>query len=192
MALAAVSYRRMLEGLLPPGRLWRFVDGLLTPLLLGCADELARLDARAGFLLEEAHAPSTDELLPEYESELGLAPVGTDAARVARVVARMVARQRFRPVDFQIALAPILGLDVDDVVVVETSRATAVAMGVEREIFRFFIFRDPTEPGTYDLAGAQELVDQIKPSHTLGHVVESIDFLCDDPHSLCDRDLLGA
>lgn len=193
MALDAAAYQRMLMRLLPPGRLWRMIgDGLLPLLMLGCADELERLDARAAALLNESVAALADELLPEYERDLGLDPVGSAADRKARVVARLLARQRYRPIDFKTALAPLLGQDAADVVVIETSHAEAVTMDDEREIFRFFIYRDPTAPGTYDIDGAQDLVDTIKPSHTAGHVIESVDFLCDDPYSLCDRDLLGA
>ena len=192
MGLMAASYQRMLKALLPPGRLRRVVDSILSAVLLGSADELERLDGRAGVLLAESVPSAADELLEEYEADLDLDPVGTDSERVARVVGRYVARQRYRPVDFQTALALILGQAAAAVVVMETSHAQAVAMGDAREIFRFFIYRDPTAPGTYDVAGAQALVDAIKPSHTLGHVIESINFLCDDPHSLTDRDLLGA
>jgi hypothetical protein len=32
----------------------------------------------------------------------------------------------------------------------------------------------------------------MQPDHTVGTVIESIAFKCDDAHSLCDRDLLGA
>jgi Uncharacterised protein conserved in bacteria (DUF2313) len=178
--------------LLPPGRLWRFLDAHLSDLFLGAADELARLDARGDDLLNEAEPSTATELLPEFERELGLDQAPTIEERRARVVARTVARQRYRPVDFRISLAPLLGQEPDDVVVIERSHAEAVAMGDDREIFRFFIYRDPSLPGDYFLESAQAQVDKIKPSHTKGHVIESIDFLCDDPFSLCDRDLLGA
>lgn len=165
---------------------------VLSKLLEGCADVLERIHVRAGHLLEEADPRTADELLPEHESELDLESDGTLEERQARVVARHVARQRFRPVDFQTALAPLLGQDPEDVVVIERSRADAVAMADDREIYRFFIYHDPTLPGAYYLASAQALVDQIKPSHTAGHVIESVNMLCDDPFSLCDRDILGA
>jgi hypothetical protein len=193
VGVIAEQYQRMLAALLPPSRLWRLVgDSVIRKLLLGSADELERLHGRYLDLLDESIPSDVDELLEEYERELELEAEGTDAERRARVVARYIARQRYRPVDFQLALAPLLGMAAADVVVLETSHAVAVAMGDHREIFRFFIFRDPTEPGTYDVDGAQALIDDIKPSHTQGHVIESIDFLCDDPYSLCDRDLLGA
>lgn len=177
--------------LLPRGRLWEQIGPTLHALALGCADELARLDARAIALIEESHPDAATELLPEFEAELDLERASTTEERRARVVARTVARQRYRPVDFQVALAPLLGQDAEDVVVLERSHADAVAMGDDREIFRFFIYRDPTLPGDYFVAAAQDLVDTIKASHTAGHVIESVSFLCDDPYSLCDRDVLA-
>jgi len=107
-------------------------------------------------------------------------------------VSKTVQNQGFRPADFQQEMAPLLGQDPADVVVLERSRAVAIAVGDDREIFRFFVYRDPTLPGTYFLSSAQQHIDAMKPDHTVGYVIESINFLCDDPHSLCDRDLLGA
>lgn len=187
------SYQRMLTSLLPPGKLWRLIGGsFLSSLLLACADELVRIDGRAGNLLAESIPSTAVELLPEYESELEIASTGTIAERQARIVARHVARQRYRPADFQLALAPLLGQASTAVVVIERTAALAASMGDVREIFRFFIYRDPTSPGAYYLADAQLLVDAIRPTHTAGHVIESINLLCDDPFSLCDRDILGA
>lgn len=192
---ASDRYAGMLKALLPPGRLWRLVgESLLSALFQGCADELGRLDGRVDNLLDEADPSTAVELLPEYESELALADGSalTIAERQARIVGRLVARQRYRPADFQAALAPLLGQAAADVVVIERTTAQAAAMNDVREIFRFFIYRDPTVTGSYFLDSAQAIVDQIKPSHTIGHVIESENFLCDDPYSLCDRDILGA
>jgi hypothetical protein len=187
-------YTRMMINLLPPGKVWRLIPGASTlyALLDGLAVSLTRLDRRARDLLVESHPPTAFELLPEYEAELDLDEASTTAERQARIVARTIARQRYRPVDFQNALAPLFGVDPVDVVVIETSHADAVAIGDVREIFRFYIYRNPSLPGLYYVDSAQELVDQIKPSHTAGHIIESIDFLCDSPLDLCDRDLLGA
>lgn len=184
---------RLLSALLPPSGLWRLLAGdVLTRVLVGCADELDRVDLRVRALLEESDPSTTTELLPEYERELGLASTGTVAERQARVVARTVARQRYRPADFRAALAPLLGQAVADVEVLERTAAMADAMGDVREIFAFFVYRDPAAPGAYYLAAAQALVDAIKPTHTAGQVIESIDFACDDVYSLCDSDLVGA
>lgn len=192
-AVDANAYTRMMMALLPPGKVWRLITGsTLFNLLAACADELGRLEGRSVNLLDEADPSKTLELLPEYERELDLPSTGTNGERVARIVAREIARQRFRPVDFQNALTGLLGLAPASVVVIERTHAAALAMGDAREIYRFFIYRDPALPGTYYLASAQALVDDIKPSHTIGTMIESINFLCDDPYSLCDRDLLGA
>jgi hypothetical protein len=194
-SVIAGPYARMMAALLPPGKLWRLdAESILSKLFEACADELGRLDSRVGDLLNEADPSTADELLPEYERELELSGgAGISVAeRQARVVARTIARQRFRPVDFQNALAPILGQLPGDVVVIERSHAFAASIGDDREIYRFFVYRDPGLLGDYFLESAQELVDKIKPTHTAGHVIESIDFLCDDPFSLCDRDILGA
>lgn len=186
-----LAYASMLINLLPPGKLWRLVASQLRNLFVGAADELARLHARVDDLLAESVPTTLDELLAEAEAELDLEPTGTTAERQARVIARLLARQRYRPVDFQNALALLLGQAPGSVVVVERTPAQAAATGDAREIFRFFIYRDPTAPGTYYLDSAQALIDQIKPSHTVGSMIESVNFLYDDPHSLYDRDLRG-
>lgn len=192
VARPAEVYASMLRSLLPPGKLWRVAGSVLSKLFLGCADELARIDIRTGDLRNEADPTTALELLPEHELDLDLeAGSGSIDERRARVVARRVSRQRFRPVDFQTALASLLALDPSDVVIVEHTRAFCLAIGDDREIFRFFVYRDPTLPGTYFLDSAQEMLDEIDPSHTVGQVIESIDFAYDDPFSLYDRDLLG-
>jgi uncharacterized protein YmfQ (DUF2313 family) len=191
MQPSAEAYARMLKSLLPPG-IWRTdADGKLGKLLLACGDELARISGRAADLIEEADPRTADELLPDFERLLDLSSDGTMAERRARVVAHLVLRQGYRPQDFREVLAPLLGLDPDDVVVIERGRDFAIAIDDAQEIYRFFVYRDPTEPGDYFLDSAQAVVDAMKPSHTAGHVIESVDFLCDDEFSLCDRDILG-
>jgi len=168
------------------------IASVLYQVLLACADELARVDSRAYDLLDEADPRTAVELLPEYERELELVAAPSVAERQANVAARIILQQGFRPADFQTALALLLGLAPADVVVIERTRAFCISVGDDRAIFEFFIYRNPALPGTYFLASAQAAVDKMKPSHTLGTVIESVSFLCDDPFSLCDRDLLGA
>jgi uncharacterized protein YmfQ (DUF2313 family) len=188
---SAAAYGRMLRGLLPPAR-WKLVPGgILYEVLEAAAEELARVDGRGIDLLAESDPRRSSDLLPDFEEMLELASSGTFAERRARVVALLIRRQRVRPVDYQQALAGLLGQAPVDVVVIETSRADAIAMQDNTAIYRFFIFRDPAEPGSYDLAAAQDLVDRMAHSHTRGYVIESDNFLCDDPYSLCDRDILG-
>lgn len=187
------AYASMMIDLLPPGKLWEiFADSLLYAFFLGCADELGRVDARVLALIEEDDPRTAVELLPEYERELALPSDGTNSERQARATARTIARQRYRPSDFQLALALLLAQAPADVVVLERTAAFAASLGDPREIFRFFVYRDPALAGTYFVDSAQTLVDQIKPSHTIGKVIESIAAKYDDPHSLYDRDLMGA
>jgi len=189
--MSVEAYARSLMKLLPPGRLWKMLDSWVEGLMLGAAEELERVDQRGQVLFWETDPRYANELLPEFEEEYGFDSEGTLAERRARVVAREIAEPRVRPVDYQTALAPLLGQATEDVVVIERSSAQALAMGDQREIYRFFIYRDPAEPGSYDLDAAQDLVDDMAHSHTKGYLIESINFLCDDEFSLCDRDLLG-
>lgn len=192
MGVTADDYARMLVALLPPGRLWRTIGSKLYGLFLGSADGLVRVHNRIADLLREANPATAVEMLPEYEQDLALTPAATTAERQANVVALLVRRQGFKPADFQQALAQLLALAPADVVVIERSLAFVAAVGDQRAIFDFFVYRNPSLPGTYFVASAQQLVSVMKPSHTRGFVVESVNILCDDAHSLCDRDLLGA
>jgi hypothetical protein len=188
----AGAYQRLQMALLPPGKLWRlYADSLLGKLFLACGDELERVDVRAADLMNEADPTTATETLPEYEAMLEFEAAGTTAERRARIVSQLIAQQGYRPADLQSTLARLLGLEAADVEVIERANADAVAIGDVREIYRFFIHRDPTLPGDYSIEAAQDLVDLIKPSHTIAHVIESVAFLCDDPFSLCDRDLIG-
>lgn len=189
----AADYAAMLAQLLPRGKLWRYTQGILASVLLGSADELARVDQRVIDLLDEAYPSTAVELLPDYERELGLLPSApTTAERQANIVGRLVNRQRFRPTDIQLALAPLLVQDPADVVVLERTPTFCAAVGDQREIFRFFAYRDPGLPGAAFIASAQALLDEMKPSRTAGYVIESIAFTLGDPHSLLGRDILGA
>lgn len=188
----ARSYAQMLLSLLPPGKLWRFVGSTLYSFALGCADELVRVHNRVQDFLIELDPSTADETLPDYERVLGLTAAATNDERRANIVGLLIRRQRFRPVDFQNALAALLAQAPADVVVLERSVAFCASIGDQREIYRFFIYRDPSLPGTAFIASAQSLVDSMQPLHTVGHVIESVSAKYDDPHSLYDRDLLGA
>lgn len=189
------AYARQMIDLLPPGRLWKLIgDTLLRCFFEAAGEELARAHERAQDLLRESLPDQAVELLPEYEEELALVPLPgeTEAVRRARVVGLLVSRQRVRPSDYKQALAGLLVQAVADVDLRETSSAAAVASGHPREVYRFFVYRNPAlAGGPGDIGGAQALVDNISHSHVKGHVIQSVNFLCDDPYSLTDRDLLG-
>lgn len=189
--MTADDYARMLYSLLPPGKVWRVIGSTLYQLLLGCADELVRLHGRVHDLLDESDPTTAVELLPEYEAEFALTAAATTAERQANVTAATVRTQSYRPVDFQTALALLLAQLAAEVDVIERTLAFVASVGDQREIFAFFVYRDPALSGTYFLASAQAVISAMRPAHTVGYAIESLALACDDAHSLCDRDLIG-
>ncbi|MFM0002748.1 DUF2313 domain-containing protein [Paraburkholderia dipogonis] len=69
----AADYVSAMQALLPRGRVWpRDGDAVQTRVLSGLAPTYARQTARANYLLIDAFPSTTYELLPEWESTLGL------------------------------------------------------------------------------------------------------------------------
>lgn len=129
---SADQYAQALTALLPPGDAWRASDQPLGDLLAGLAQELARIDARALALLEEADPGNAVALLDEWEVVLGLpdpclTEPQTDSQR------RAAARARYTLVGgqtaaFYIGLAAQLGytMTVEDF----ATEADAIAAGI--------------------------------------------------------------
>ncbi|WP_250507676.1 putative phage tail protein [Caballeronia sp. GAFFF3] len=94
----AADFLTAMQALLPRGRVWpRDPDAVQTKVLSGLAPSYERQTARANYLLVDAFPPTTYELLPEWESTLGLpdpcaGTAPTIAARRAQVVARLTAQ----------------------------------------------------------------------------------------------------
>ncbi|AXK61547.1 putative phage tail protein [Burkholderia sp. IDO3] len=92
----AADFLRALQGLMPRGRIWpRASDAVQTKVLGGIAPSYERQTARANYLLVDAFPATTLELLPEWESSLGLpdacaGPSPTISARRNQVVARFI------------------------------------------------------------------------------------------------------
>jgi hypothetical protein len=57
---------------------------------------------------------------------------------------------------------------------------------------RWYVFRDPTLPGSPDLPGARSTMKRLKQAHTDGTVITSKSFFCDSAISTCDGGPLGA
>lgn len=189
---AAAAHASAMKMLLPSGRLWRLDAGsVISLVLLAAGDELERISGRSVDMVEEADSATTTELLPDFERELLLPSTGTDAERRLRIVALEKREQKSRPTDIQVALAPYLDQDEVDVVVIEMTRAQAIAISDDRSIYLFHVYRNPALTGTADIEAAQAVLDTVAQSHTLGRVCESVALRCDNPDSLCDRDLLG-
>lgn len=80
MALTDTDYLRQLQALLPSGPAWpKDDDVLLTRLLAGLSEELARVDGRAWQIAEEADPRTVAELFTDWERIAGL----PDACAVA-------------------------------------------------------------------------------------------------------------
>lgn len=112
----STAYRDSLSALLPMGLPWpREPEAVLSRLLHAWAEALARVDARALDLLEEADPRCTTELLPDWERAYGLPDpclsetAQTRAQRLAALLDRITDPGRQRPADF-IAIAAALGV----------------------------------------------------------------------------------
>ncbi len=86
----SADYLSQMRQLLPTGAAWNAPAGSnLVQLLAALAEEFARIDARAGQLIDEADPRTTLELLPDWERVLGLpdscfkAPDNVSERRVA-------------------------------------------------------------------------------------------------------------
>lgn len=80
MALTDTDYLRQLQALLPLGPAWpKDDDALLTRLLAGLSNEIARVDGRAWQIVEEADPRTVAELFSDWERVAGL----PDACAVA-------------------------------------------------------------------------------------------------------------
>lgn len=87
-----ISYQ-LATKLSPPGALAAGLTSRLRQLWLGVAEELSRIYARVQDLLAEAHPPTTDELLGEWETEYDLpdpcvTSAQTESDRRAALIAR--------------------------------------------------------------------------------------------------------
>ncbi|WP_176330981.1 YmfQ family protein [Burkholderia vietnamiensis] len=92
--LTAADYLAALQALMPRGRVWpRDQDAIQTKTLAGCAPSFARHAARSKNLITDGFPASAYELLPEWESTLGLPdPCAGEAPTVQQRRAQVVAR----------------------------------------------------------------------------------------------------
>ena len=74
------DYAEQLRQLLPPGKAWEFPpEGNFAGLLVGLAEEFARIEGRGLDLLEEADPRTALELLPDWERVAALPDACTGA-----------------------------------------------------------------------------------------------------------------
>ncbi|KVC66608.1 YmfQ family protein [Burkholderia stagnalis] len=96
-ALTSDDFLSAFQALMPRGRVWTSdPDATQTKVFRGITSIYAQNTARANYLLVDVFPATTVELLPEWESTLGLpdpcaGPAPTIQARRAQVVARLAA-----------------------------------------------------------------------------------------------------
>jgi len=183
------AYAAQLRALLPRGGFFS-EDQTLDALFLACGDELARSEADADARLAKRQPENAGDSLARWEERYSLPSTGTDAERAARILAYITRTRRTRPADYLFLTSPLLGRTPEELTFFERGSAFAQIVNDEREIFRFFIWRDPEAPGAYDIPSAQAFIDDYRQAHTKGYVFESWVMRCNDPLSLCDRDLI--
>lgn len=188
----AADYLSQLVELLPRGSLFASLGAKFQGLLNMAAEELAAVEARAAAALRETDPRTAVETLDEWEDKHGLTrSAAATVARQARLASRVARRGRTRPVDYQQKFASVLGLTPAQIQVVEVKHTSEAFEADERNSYRFFLYRDPTLPGSYDTEAAQELLDSYVQSQTKGIVCETLVFRAGDPYSLVGRDPLG-
>lgn len=92
-AYSVADYTAAIQALLPRGRVWpRDPDATLTQVAAALAAIYQRSNARANYLLVDAFPATAVELLPEWESTLGVpGPYGVLAGTVAGQQTQVVA-----------------------------------------------------------------------------------------------------
>ena len=129
--VARPAYRAQLHALMPRGRAWpHHQDSVLSSLLDAFAARLAALDAAASALIDDQLATRTRDLLPEWETDVGLpdecsALASTLSERRAAVVTKLIAQPDLSPSAF-IAIAEDFGVTIT-VEHLDQARADAIA-----------------------------------------------------------------
>jgi uncharacterized protein YmfQ (DUF2313 family) len=177
--VSSEAYARQLKQLLPSGRLLRIDPaGTLSKLLLGVADELARLDARAVVLVSEWDPSTADELLADWERVLGLPAPGTAlpaalADRQANAARAYVARGgQSYPYFYELAALAGFVVVIDDVaahvwrMTVDLAQAR-VAFTVVRQEFRAGAGRAGDRISSVTVPELEAPVRRAAPAHTV-------------------------
>lgn len=185
----------------PRGRAWSF-DPASAPYqeLEAWADVLDAQDDQVDALLDEILPDRATVLLSRWEElyDLHRRTGLTDAARRRRLQARMAYLPDTRPSTIRqilerytaltLSLVEPGGFRCDDPDSVCDDAGDVLDGG-----FVWWIEVDETAARTGDVTRdeLQEEIERLRPAHTVAFV-RCDDFICDDPWSLTDRDLLGA
>ena len=175
----AAAYARLLKGLLPPGRAWNLEsDSWLSKALLGCADQLAEIHARALDLMEETDPRTAWDTLDDWERILDLPDScietipATDAGRRVAITQKLVRLGgQSRAYYEQLALAAGYTVAIDD-----NYRNTIFRTGRGRTGERLYspewahVWRLDVSPPTGTALSHDELecvITRVAPAHTV-------------------------
>ena len=137
---------------------------------------------------DQFFANLASDLLAEWEYRVGL-PIRPNATVAARQKA-LGAKRSASGGDVMGRLLKAVR-QVDPAATIETNSATAVASTNPRGVFLFAVIISPASADDPAIRGQIiEIVNQMKPAYTKGNVAKTSGFLCDDPNSLVDRDVL--
>lgn len=187
MGMTAEDYLAQLQALLPQGPAWpRDAGATLTKLLRAMADELARVDGRAGRIIEEADPRTTAELLADWERVAGL-PDSCVTAEPSTVQRRAALHARLTTLGGQsaayfVALAARLGYTVT----ITEHRTFTVKSAVNDPLYdtewrfafvvhaplnttrRFNVRSAVSDPlASWGNAALECMVNRLKPAHTI-------------------------
>lgn len=181
---------RVLMGMLPPGAFLDRDDEPHAAMLYGWAKGLGSALEFVYQLADEVFPQSATGCLEDWEELYHTAvPAGAslDDRRAALLALSRGGKSCSVP-SLTEQLEPVLGADC---FTLYENFAQYVTPQPE-QIFFAFVWRDPAQPGTYNIEAAQRLADRTKEAHVLLLVGESNSFLSNDTYSRTNRDILGA
>lgn len=176
------------------GTAYNHTDGTVNAAdALADGDALAAVRAQVVLAMYQAFVNTATVLLDEHERDYGL-PIRrdmTNADRQARLVAKVRAARRGSPRSVETALRAITGTAT-----VLENLLTAVPIapdGIRRGQWHFGVLIPAAKWADINIrAQASAIIEQMKPAYTTFALGVTSPFLCDDPNSLTDRDLLGS
>jgi uncharacterized protein YmfQ (DUF2313 family) len=178
MARSSDDYKKLLQSLLPKGKLWnRDPNSVLAQILAGLAVEYSRIDGRSEDLLDESFVTKTTELITEHEEDFGLPDEGFSLASTTekRREDLLFEKQKVGQQDkgYFESIAQTLGYDIT---IVEYSPfivgATTVnnPVGDLENLFYWLVGIDVdsvTESAEVNISRLIAKINKIKPAHTI-------------------------
>lgn len=162
-------------------------------------DQLDRIWLQRDALLDEVWPSEADSLLTRWEEEFQIFWISGKTApeRIAAVLARFRLLPNFRPATIEEILTGLCGYTVDcfEPFAFRCNDADSVCDDPDDVLdgeFLFYLLVDEADArdGNVTRAEIDYLTSVMKPAHTQG-MVRCDDFLCEDPWSVTDLDLLG-